>query len=191
MKYVYITLISYLFFASGCSKDTRLNYYTIAKEALFVDSVNKIISDYEDNNLSAKLILFRIHASDVNNTSESFKIGFPFKIIKSKLDDNSAFSNINAIKIDLCSNGTKTTSIKDMIPVLKKGSMRTLFISLEKMQENGLVPVLAENQKDICLYLSTELMSSWDYKVKEESNSIRYTADEINTIRAEYESLTQ
>jgi len=54
-----------------------------------------------------------------------------------------------------------------------------------------LISILPEKQEDVCLYLKTSETPSWDYKVEQESNVLIFTADEINTIRAEYESLTQ
>ncbi len=182
-KNIFFSLVLVLLFI-GCSKDkTTVEYIFKRNGALVVDRVSDIVVKYSLTNKYIK----------EHNTS--YEIGFPITLIETKVKgSNSAYPKYIFMNVDLCKN--KQVVNKDIknrlevIPLGKDGNY-TFYFSLEKMINKNLINVNNSMQEDICMYINSEIRTYIDEYVIFKSNTIKFTADEINTIRAEYESLTQ
>jgi len=187
-------LLVVMIFFVGCGRETKTNRYTLAKEKLSVSSIDEVTSKIISEDLlheDAIPILF--HIEDVNDTANNYLFAFPFRIVT--LDRRGDVSGIAGMSIDLCKNGVIAEkayplSSRDERVLRYDNGIHEMYLPFDRLQSKGLLSDLPENQEDICLYLKySGLFSTYDYVLNEESNILTFTAEEINTARAEYESL--
>ena len=183
----------------GCN-EIKKNIFTLERDGnLKIYSVSDIVKLYKDS-FDKKVILYRLHISEeAENLDKIYRVVFPFKLVKKEIYGSHTFGS--QVSIDLCENKIITASSPDefqLEAVLGKvdvsqelGKYYTLNLSLDRLKSKGLVSENKSKQKDICIYFNESMHLSVGSHVKSESNVIKFTADEINTIRAEYERLTQ
>jgi hypothetical protein len=188
-----ILVLLIIVFFMGCSKEIHKNQYTLAKEELYLNSIAEIINKLKKLDINEKNILPLLYSEDINDTTNNYIFVFPFSLVKS--DIGADRHGIPMMSIDLCKNGVITEKEADFSSrvesVIYDNHFYSMYLPFNRLQHKGLLSNLPENQEDICLYLKTSETPSIDFKVKQESNVITFTADEINTVRAEYERLTK
>jgi hypothetical protein len=188
-----ILVLLIIVFFMGCSKEIHKNQYTLAKEELYLSSITEIINKLKELDFNDHVISHLLRNEDINDTTNNYIFVFPFSLVKS--DIGADRSGIPRMSIDLCKNGVIMEKEADFSSRVKSviydNHFYNMYLSFDRLQHKGLLSNLPENQEDICLYLKTSETASWDFKVEQESNVITFTAEEINTIRAEYESLTK
>lgn len=188
-------LLVVMIFFVGCGRETKINRYTLAKEKLYVSSIDEVTSKIisRDTYVNENNIPGLLYSEDVNDTANNYLFIFPFRIVT--LDRRGDASGITGMSIDLCKNGVIAEkdyplSSRNERVLRYDNGIHEMYLPFERLQNKGLLSDLPENQEDICLYLKySGLFSTYGYVLNEESNILTFTAEEINTARAEYESL--
>jgi hypothetical protein len=178
----------------GCSKDTKTDTYTLKKKEMYILSLSEIVKKYQKEDLSKNLILWRLHSpKNSRNLENIYRIAFPLIIMNSNI--KSSILSVQVINVDLCKNGIKQTSSNKNLEIQEflfhHDNKATCFISLERLKKKHLVTQEPSKQEDICLYMNKSISYNTNDEAIKKSNVITFTAEEINNIRAEYESLTQ
>jgi hypothetical protein len=169
---------------TGCGKNTTTVKYKIERNGeLVIDRVSDIIKKYA---------LTNDYYLKEHNTS--YEIGFPMRLIDTLVKGDGPYPKyISSMNVDLCKN--KQVVNKDIKNILEEFPLRqgndyVFYFSLEKMINKNLIK--SDNiQEDICFYINSEIRTYINDYVVLKSNVITFTADEINTVRAEYERLTK
>ena len=168
---------------TGCSKDTTTVKYIFERNgALVVDRVSYIVEKYALTN------------SYIKEHNTSYEIGFPITLIETKVKGDGAYPKYIFMNVDLCKN--KQVINKDIENILEEFPLNqadnyTFYFSFKKMINKNLININSSIQEDICMYTNSEIRTNVNEYVTIKSNTIKFTSDEINTIRTEYESLTQ
>jgi hypothetical protein len=194
MKKNILIIVTLCLVLVGCSKDTKVDTYTISKKDLVINSVKEIIVKYETKGLAKRSILLTIDVSEnTRNLEKIYRIAFPLIIMNSNIQ--SRLLDVQHINVDLCKNGIKQTSLDKNLEIqeflFNHDNKAAFFISLERLKKKHLVTQVISEQEDICLYMNESISFNNNDEAIKKSNVITFTADEINTIRAEYESLTK
>ncbi len=89
----------------------------------------------------------------------------------------------NNAEIDICENGVrKVISNDNLIGVrqVKQNGIYKYYFPLELLKNEKIISRQKENQKDICFYVRPYTYDNMSTKIHYKSNTITYTAEEIN-----------
>lgn len=205
MKSIAITIIFTLMnvLLSGCDKELKIDKVTIEKSgAPELIAVSDIATHTFLNPVDRDVSNFTIENTTVSSLSQVYNsIDYPSEVSEGSVDDpwRIAFNIkyidkfLHNINYDLCSVGKKDflNYSNDYYPyrLLIDESGGHLFLSIERLKERGILASSFEKQEDMCVYLLTTFDSGYTKKTRRESNTLVYTAEEINAAVAEYEQL--